>query len=195
MRRPSSRQRRLVILTLAVLAFGVAFYGGSRYKDRPQPAPAISSVAIHPPAPLPEMPREDDAPLRREALAGHWSLLMLDPRPGQTRSPALLRLLQVHNRLASRPELQQKMAFLYLPKALQTEQRATIDKLGENVHGLAGSADQVNETFRLFGVEPDGEMAALYLIGPQLRLHALFTPDQDIATIAKDLTTLITTEP
>ncbi|MEJ2395871.1 MAG: hypothetical protein P8Z77_14145 [Candidatus Thiodiazotropha sp.] len=195
MRRPSSRQRRLVILTLTLLAFGIAFYGGSRYQGRSQPAPTISGVAIYPPSPLPDLPDRDDAPLHRAELSGHWSLLMLDPHAGETRSLALVRLLQVHNHLASDPELQKRLAYLYLPRRLEQAVQEAIDGLDGNVHALSGNAQQLDETFRLFGVETDADSAALYLIGPQTRLHALFTPDQDIATIAEDITTLVTSEP
>jgi cytochrome oxidase Cu insertion factor (SCO1/SenC/PrrC family) len=194
MKRPSSRQRRLVILTLALLAFGIAFYGGSRYKDRPQRTPAISGVAIQPPSPLPELPDREATPLRREGLSGHWSLLMLDPQSGGTRTPALVRLLQVHNRLASSPELQKRLAYLYLPRRLERETQEAIEALDDNIHALTGDNGDTDEIFRRFGVEPERDNATLYLIDPQARLHALFTPDQDIATIAEDLTTLIATE-
>jgi hypothetical protein len=194
MRRPSNRQRRLVILTLAVLAFAIAFYSGSRYKNRAQPTPAISGVAIHPPTPLPDLTDSDITSLKPDSLAGHWSLLMLDPQPGETRSPALVRLVQVHNRLASDPELQQRLDYLYLPRTLEPATQEAIDSLGYNLRALTGSGSQPDEIFHHFGVDPEGDAAALYLIDPQTRLHALFTPDQDIATIAEDLTTLITRE-
>ena len=195
MRRPTVRQRRRVILTLAVIAFGLAYYTGSRYKDRALPPPVISGVAIHPPSPLPELPETSGTPLKADALTDHWSLLMLDPHAGETRSPALVRLLQVHNRLASDPDLQQKLVYLYLSRGMERATQEAIESLGENVHALTGDPDQVKELFRRFGVEPDSETAVLYLIGPKGRLHALFTPDQDTATIAVDLSTLITRKP
>lgn len=194
MRRPTNRQRRVVILTLAVLTFGIAYYSGSRYKDRPPPAPIISGVAIHPPTPLPNLSDNDFDALKRASLAEHWSLLMLDPHQGDTRSSALIRLLQVHNRLAAEPQLQRKLNYLYLPVTLEPQTQSAIDGLGENVRALTGDRAQVEEIFSHFGVDPQSDSAALYLIGPQARLHALFTPDQDIVTIAQDLITLITRE-
>jgi hypothetical protein len=195
-KRPSRRQRRLVILGLALLAFGLAYYSGSRYQNRPQPAPVIAGVAIHPPSPLPSLPNtESPSLIRQESLLGRWSLLMLDPHRGQSRSPALLRLMQIHNRLAAEPRLQQGIVFLYLPAEPHEPEHRAIDGLGENFTALSGEPEQVEETFRLFGVEPDGKIASLYLIGPKARLHALFTPDQDTATIAEDLITLTTGEP
>ncbi len=195
MRRPSGRQRRLVILSLVVIAFGLAYYAGARYKDRSRPPPAISGVAIHPPAPLPQLPESPDSPLKPEALSGHWSLLMLDPHAGARRSPALMRLLQIHNRLASEPDLQRNFVYLYLTRDIEQAEQAAIESLADNVHALTGDPDRAEEIFRRFGVESGSDTATLYLIGPETRLHALFTPDQDTATIAKDLSTLITQEP
>jgi len=195
MRRPSSPRRRLVTATLTLLVFAIAYYGGEIYRQQTRPPPAIAGVAIHPPTPLPELPDSPDAPLGPGALSGHWSLLMLDPHAGGTRSPALVRLLQVHNRLAADPDLQHRLAYLYLPLELAPETREAVDALGANIHALGGDPDAVAETFRRFGVEPDGETATLYLVDPEIRLHALFTPDEDIATIARDLHTLVTPEP
>ena len=195
MRRPTGRQRRLVILTLAVLAFGLAYYSGSRYKNRPKDAPPIAGVTISPPAPLPEVTQRDDSPLRPEQLSGHWTLLMLDPQAADLRSPALTRLLRVHNRLAGDPDLQHKLHYRYLPREIAPAEQEAIDQLGDNIEAVAGSSDQLAELLRQFGVEPGSETPALYLVGPETGLHALFTPDQDTATIAEDLTTLIKQEP
>jgi hypothetical protein len=195
MRRPSSGQRRLVILTLALLAFGIAYYGGSRYQNQEESIPPISGVAIRPPSPLPPLTAPKLPGLKPEALSGHWSLLMLDPKGGAIRSPALLRLLQIHNRLAGQPVLQQQIAFLYLPLTLDDAEREAIDSLGDNIQALTGDPILVKETIRRFGLDPNSDTTALYLVGPQTRLHVLFTPQQDIATIVEDLTKLITQEP
>jgi hypothetical protein len=184
-----------VVLTLALIVFGIAYYGGSRYSDRSRPAPLITGVAIHPPSPLPSLPDAANAPLRHETLVDRWSLLMLDSHAGETHAPALLRLLQIHNRLAAAPELQHRLHYLYLPRSLEQATQQAVDGLSDQVHALAGNPQLVDETFRSFGLEPEESASALYLIGPQARLHALFTPDQDIATIVEDLTLLIPMEP
>ena len=192
MRRPSSRQRRLVVLTLALVVFGVAYFGGTKYKNRERTPPNISGLSIHPPSPLPSMDdMGDKAPVDRSVLYDHWSLLVLDPHRGEARSPALVRLLQIHNRLAVSPELQRQLHYLYLPVQGDETIQTSISALHENFTGLSGEQDRIEETFRRFGVDTDGEQASLYLIGPETNLHALFTPAEDAATIAQDITTLI----
>ncbi|MCU7844587.1 MAG: hypothetical protein KZQ93_12180 [Candidatus Thiodiazotropha sp. (ex Monitilora ramsayi)] len=192
MRRPSNRQRRLVVLTLAVIVFGVAYFGGTKYKKQERPVPNISGLSIHPPSPLPSMDDMDDkAPLEQSMLHDRWSLLVLDPHRGEARSPALVRLLQIHNRLAISPELQRQLHYLYLPIQADEAIQTSISALRENFTGLSGEHNRIEETFRRFGVDPDNEQASLYLIGPDTNLHALFTPAEDAATIAQDITTLI----
>jgi hypothetical protein len=192
--RPSGRQRRLVMLVLAALAFGIALVGGSRYRHHKSVAPAISGVAIHPPSPVPPPDSGEDpgSPLSKAALADHWSLLMLDPHRGQARSPSLIHLLQVHNRLAAEPTLQQQLHYLYLPRESDDASLQAISDLGDNISGLSLDPAQMDETFRRFGADPGADEAVLYLIDPEVKLHALFTPGEDAATIAKDLVTLIT---
>jgi cytochrome oxidase Cu insertion factor (SCO1/SenC/PrrC family) len=192
MRRPSSHQRRLVILTLTVIVFGIAYFGGSRYQQRNQQLPQISGLAIQPPTPLPDMSEMGEgAPLEPALLEDHWSLLVLDPGISDGRSPALIHLLQIHNRLADKPELQRQLHFLYLPSKADESIQASVSSMDENITGLSGETDQIAETFEHFGVDPESNQAAFYLIGPEQRLHALFTRNQDAATIAQDINTLI----
>lgn len=192
MRRPSSRQRRLVILTLAVIVFAVAYFGGARYQQSIQTLPQISGLAIQPPTPLPDM-RElgEGAPLNPDLLAGHWSLLALDPSKGGRRSPALIHLLQIHNRLADKPALQGQLHFLYLHLEVEETSQASLSAMHENITGLNGDTDLITKTFEHFGVDLESDQPAFYLIGPEKRLHALFTRNQDAATIAQDINTLI----
>ena len=195
MKRPTSRQRRIVILTLAAITFGIAFYGGAKYKSRPPASPSIAGVSIQPPSPLPLL-EVTDAPveaLSEASLRDHWSLLMLDPHRGEDRSPGLIRLLQIHNRLADKPVLQQRLRYLYLPIEADETKLQALAALSDNLQGLALTPVQADELFQLYCVDPQGQDPALYLIGPEARLHALFTPGEDAANIAEDLTALINT--
>ncbi|MCU7932043.1 MAG: hypothetical protein KZQ90_14670 [Candidatus Thiodiazotropha sp. (ex Codakia rugifera)] len=194
MRRPSSKQRRLVILTLAVTTFCIAYYAGVLQKDRDQKPPQINGVLIHPPTPSPTLNllNNNGEAFTAADLLGHWSLLMLDPQREVNPAPALVQLIQVHNRMATNPELQQRIHYLYLPRHETAAVTQSLSELGSNIYGLTGETQQLDETFHLFGSGDTGAEYTLYLIGPEGLLHALFTQTVDAATIAEDLTKMIT---
>jgi cytochrome oxidase Cu insertion factor (SCO1/SenC/PrrC family) len=188
MRRPSSRQRRGVFLLLAVLVFGIAYYGGNRYVE--EQLPVISGILLRPAMPVPEfeLRDQDDKPFTRERLSSHWSLLLLDP---QASPSAPLLLARIHNRMAATPELQKQLRFILIPGQPISGPHA---EPGDGFFTLSGSQAALDETFKRFGVnEPQGAYT-LYLIEPDAKLRALFTGDQDAATIAADLTNLMTAQ-
>ena len=191
MRRPGSKQRRLVILLLALLTFGLAYYAGNKHKD--PDLPVISGILLHPPTTVPEFALTDQQgePFSAGRLLGRWSLIVLDPAPG-TRSPAFIRLVQVHNRLAAEQQQQRQTHFIYLPREGSDEIDAAVERLGEGFYALSGGASEIAAAFRHFGVETIRNGFTLYLVGPQARMQALFTDAQDAATIAVDLQTLTT---
>ena len=116
---------------------------------------------------------------------------MLDPTGLAQPAPAFNRLMKVHNRLASHPELQQQTHFLYLLKSSDASLESSTSYLSGNLFGLQGSTEQVDQTFLSFAVTEETRQSTLYLIGPQGNLHALFTETVDAATIARDLIKLI----
>ncbi len=193
MRRPSNRQRRIVILSLAALVFGIAYYAGMHHPSEKAHPPPIQGMAIDPPTPIPPFDLRDQrgAPYTQIDLQGQWSLLLLDPLGNPIPSPALVLLMQIHNRLANRPELQNSIHFIYLPHWREAALSESIDRLDSHLTGLNGEPDKVAETFRRFGVEIGGTEPLFFLIGPNQRLHALFTQSEDAATIAQDLSLLI----
>ena len=196
MRRPSSKQRRLVILTLAIVTFGIAYYAGVSHETSFRDEPAIHGVTITPPTPVPPFALTDHRGelYNEERLADHWSLLMLDPSGTTNPSPALIQLLQVHNRMAIHSELQRSIHYLYLAKYREAALDESVSRLGDNIHGLQGDHRNIDETLLSFGVDTPDSDPVLYLIGPRGRLHALFTQAEDAATIAEDLTKLITSK-
>jgi cytochrome oxidase Cu insertion factor (SCO1/SenC/PrrC family) len=195
-RRPSSRQRRFVILALAALAFGLAYYSGMQTPSRTTDA-AIQGIRIDPPTPAPTLDLTDQkgAPFTQNDLRGQWSLLLLDPGESPAPSPALIHLMQIHNRLADRPQLQGSIHFIYLPRWKAAALSQEIDRLGTHLTGLRGKPEVVDEIFHQFGVDTSGAIGLFFLIGPDQRLHALFTQGEDAATIAQDLASLIDVTP
>jgi cytochrome oxidase Cu insertion factor (SCO1/SenC/PrrC family) len=184
----------LVILILAVLTFGLAYYAGVSQKQRV--TPDIHGISISPPTPAPVIQAKDQAqqPYDLPRLHGHWSLLMLDPETESQSTPGFSRLLMIHNRMATHPEIQQKTHYLYLPKSRETALKISVNRISRNIFALRGSAQQVEETFHQFGVDEDVSAPILYLIGPEAHLHALFTDDVDAATIARDVVKLASSQ-
>lgn len=191
MRRSGSKQRRLVILLLAVATFCVAYYAGNKYSNGHPPQ--ISGILLRPPMPVPEFVLQDqnNRPFSQAQLENHWSLCLLDPKQISD-PPALLHLVQVYNRLAMDPTLQQQIHFVYLPRQTSEAIDVLAAHLGAGFYALTGDSEDLTETFTRFGVAELKDGFTFYLIDPEVRIQALFTNGQDAATIAEDLTTLIT---
>lgn len=116
---------------------------------------------------------------------------MLDPGPGKISSIALTRLIQVHNRLAADPDLQQQIHYFYLPGNKIEEKAISFASLSDNFQALHGDKQEVDIVFTAFGDADNETEYTLYLIGPDAKLHALFTRNNNTATIAEDLNNLI----
>ncbi len=187
MRRPGARQRRIVILMLAVLAFGIAYYGGNRY-SRNEGLPAITGILLRPALPVPEFELSDQRGevFSNRELADHWSLLLLDPASDPS---ALSRLARIHNQLAVSPDLQRQVRFIHIPR--QPDSAYSAADFGSRFFTLLGESSQTQETFARFGIDTQQAGFTLFLVGPDAELHAMYTSDQDAATIAADLTTLM----
>ncbi|KRT56049.1 SCO family protein [endosymbiont of Ridgeia piscesae] len=188
-KRPSSKQRRFVFLTLSLIVFGMAYYTGNRYSDNT--LPAIAGVLLRPPHPLPEfqLSSRDDTRFDQSQLEGSWSLLSFAEQTAQP-SP-LLRLTQVHNRFSAEPELQQQLRFIYIDNGSDPARHVMLEQIGERFLILQGDPATLQEMRARFGATQGEEEAPLFLIGPGGRIHALFTSFQEGASIAADIKTLI----
>ena len=191
MRRPSTRQRRFVILLLALLTFGIAYYGGNRYST-PPPA-QISGVLVNPVMPMPNLHLQNQKgeAFGNDQLRDHWNLLLLDPSSDQN-DTALRKLVQVHNRLADDPKLQQRTVFIYVVKQ---SREALIDKfasLGQNFVLLSGKPGAIDALFEQLGNPPDGvDNFVLYLVDPDVNIQALYIGELDATAIAQDFHSLL----
>jgi cytochrome oxidase Cu insertion factor (SCO1/SenC/PrrC family) len=175
-----------------LLTFSAAYYAGMAQKQQ-KTLPSIDGVLLDPPLPLPPINLYNQAgeSFSNADFLDHWSLLMLDPNPGTTSSPALTRLVQVHNRLASDPQLQQHIHYYYLAGNKTEEMEISFSAMSDNIHLLDGDRQQLAETFELLGGYNDHIEHTLYLLGPSAKLHAIFTRNGNTATIAEDINNLI----
>lgn len=190
LRRPTQKQRRFVMLVLAVLVFAIAYHGGNKYSGKEMPT--ISGILLRPLAPMAKLDLRDlqDQAFASIQLLEHWSLLVLDPRD-LSDSQAYRRLVQVHNRLILEPETQKMLQFLYLPLHTPRTQSEMLYQQSSGFFTLTGEPDKVNEIFDQLGVDPNLDNFSLYLVDPAGMLQALFTSEQDAATIAQDITSII----
>jgi cytochrome oxidase Cu insertion factor (SCO1/SenC/PrrC family) len=179
---------------VVLITFSVAYYAGYTHKRQARQLPRIEGVLINPPQPLPpiDLYSQTGEPFSLTDLQGHWSLLMLDPAPGTSASSALTRLIQVHNRLAAEPDLQQQIHYLYLSRAKIEEQPISFVSISDNVQALHGDTQMIDKAFKAFGGYGNDKEYSLILIGPNTKMHALFTRSSNAATIAEDLNNLIT---
>jgi protein SCO1/2 len=158
--------------------------------------------------PAVELVAENGAPFRPSAFAGHWSLLYF----GYTYCPDVCPLT-----LVTLAALKRQLAEEGFTEALEyylvsvDPNRDTPARLAEYVayfdpdfRGLTGSSDALASlaaaTETLFDV-PEGEAGDNYLVShssnlvlldPNGRVHAVFTPPHDRATLAGDLTKIVT---
>jgi len=190
MRRPSSRQHRLVILMLTVLTLVVAYYTGNRYQA--SDPPPIAGVLMRPPTPLPDfiLRNPQDLAVSPAWLKGRWSLILLDPAPSND-PQALRRLIRIYNRLAARPKFQRQSRFIYIPREESEQIDQRVARLGPSFLVLGGGEDEIAEVFKRFGVDQMKQGFTLFLVDPEQRILALFTDAQDAASIDRDLQTLV----
>lgn len=184
LRRPTRRQRRIVILALAFLTFGIAYYGGNKYSSGP--LPKISGIYLKPPIETPEFDLKfvDGRAFANENLADNWSLLVLDPAGLKE---TYFSLARVHNQLATTPELYRELQFYYLLDPNEQLEDPIVTPPKSRLHMLEGQEAAVLEVFERFGIDVDENQYSYFLIDPDGRMLALFSGQQEPASIASDI--------
>ena len=179
--------------------FLVGYYWGNQFKREDQMPPAIAGVLVRPPLELGSFTLLDafEKPFTVASFADHWTLLAFaDPSqaPGQR---AITRMVEVHNRLAADPDLQE---MLLLVLVARHQQDPTLSRdfrhLSPALEILSGDSTEIQRLRTTLGSSeqdsaknPEDE-APLYLIGPSQRLLALFPGAQEPASVASDLSAI-----
>ena len=195
-----ARRALPAVVAAAAAALGVAAW---LYVDtRANRPPEIQGYVLAEPRALPavELVDERGAPFRAADFAGHWSLLYF----GYTYCPDVCPLTLVE--LARlKPLLETKRVEYYFVSV--DPRRDTPARLREYVayfdpelHGLTGSPQELAELAAaaetVFDV-PEGEDADNYLVShssnvvlldPRARVHAVFAPPHEPATLAAEFT-------
>jgi hypothetical protein len=169
--------------------FLLGYYWGQRYRT-PERLRTQAAVQLTPAIDLPEFRATDAAGLdfASARLRGHWSLLVVE---GENQDSTNLPT-RVYNRLADHPGLQQSLQLVRVrltPPAPGPAERPPFTS-------VFGKRDELSALLQALG---DGATAtsagSLFLLDPQARAVALFTPDRLPATIAADIVSLTDSGP
>jgi protein SCO1/2 len=192
----------LSALAVAAAAAGVAAGVWYTYSDE---ATVRNATVLDVPRPLPEFQLIDEhgAASSRADLEGHWTVLFF----GFTHCPdvcpmtlqALARALRSLDDLP--PGRRPTARFVTVDPERDTPEQLAhyLGFFDADMHGLPGDIAEVDALTRALGVaysrveEADADdytmdhTAALFLVDPAARLHAVFTPPFDVRSLAADL--------
>ncbi len=204
-----SKSRAPLLAGIAIVAILAGALSAQFLRAPSQPVLNLSSGTLLPDArTLPEFQLVDSngQPFTRTGLNGHWSVLFFGFTHCPDICPTTLTLLaQVEKALADLPEAQRpKMVFVSVDP-----QRDTPDQVGKYIQffsptfiGLTGAQTHINELTKAMGVPVAihdlgngaygvDHAATLFLIDPQARMAAVFSPPHQVATLAQDLRAVV----
>lgn len=206
---PKSRAPLLVgIAIVAILAGAIS---AQFIKAPHQPSIQLGNGTLLPPRAVPEFQLIDGTAQSygRAQLTGHWSLLFF----GYTSCPDIC-----PTTLSSLAQVQTQLIGLHDSQRLQVvfvsvdPKRDTPEQVGRYVKffnpefiGLTGTTAQIELLTKAMGVpfavhDSDGaytvdHAATLFLLDPQARMTAIFSPPHNVATLSSDLRAVITQTP
>jgi len=192
-------------IACAAAALGVAAWLFVDARDTAPPE--IGGYVLAKPRPLPAVDLVDEhgAPFRAEDFAGHWSFLYF----GYTYCPdvcplTLVELAALKKQLAAeRVSARTEYYFVSVdPKRDTPRLLEYVAYFDPEMRGLTGSPDTLAElaqaTETVFDIpEEDGDnylvshSSNVVLLDPNGRVHAVFTPPHDPATLATDFTKVL----
>lgn len=201
-RNPRGLMARLIMIVAALGLFAVGYYWGNQYKyGKPSP-PAIEGVLIQPPPELPgfELHDAQGQAFTAASFNEHWTLLAFGDLALAPGHQAITRMIEVYNRLAQNPELQDLIQLVVVEEHQNQALAQDFGRLTEALMPLSGDPGELGRLRASLGASageskgsnegPDAAPPApapLFLIGPEGRLLALFPNAQPAASIAADL--------
>jgi hypothetical protein len=200
---PRKRSRpllpRLVMAVAAVGLFLVAYQWGNQVQYGASEPPAVGGVLLRPPQPLPDFVLQDTdgEPFGRTNLFDDWNLVAIATLSGADGHRGMARLVEVHNRLADRPKLRERLRLLLVTADAAPRVARDFERLSPAIAVLSGTRDDVAELAGALGADPDRalggvgtEPPTLFLLSPDAELLALFPSAQGPAAIAEDIRAL-----
>ncbi len=201
--RPRSPWLRIFWFALAIALFLASYSLGNRLVKPRSPGTGPSlALLIYPPIPLGDFRLSDGAggEVTREALSGHWSLMVLAPGEDSLR-PWLQRLAAIFNQLAPEPKLQARL--LLAPTLTAAGPAQSPGPTTPPWRLLRGSEAEIAGLRGQLGLAPAPAPAPaagvarpeteelLLVIDPQARLYGSYRLEQPPEAIARDLVALV----
>jgi protein SCO1/2 len=199
----------LAIGTIAVLSAMVGAYAAHVLLPPEAPkAPLTAATLLEPPKPLPNFELRDHTgqPFKANRLFNHWSFLFFGFTNCPGPCPTALTLLASVEKSVSDLPVQQRPQVIFLSVDPKRDTPATlasfVKHFGQNVTGVTGDQAQLDVLTAALGVPSqivplaDGDYAvdhslAIFLIDPQGRFHALFSPPQTTEAMTHDYRILV----
>lgn len=183
----------------AIGLFLVAYYWGNHYKHGKSSPAVIAGILVHPPVELPGFDLRDapGLPFSAASFSEHWTLLSFGDLSQASGHLAITRMIEVRNRLASDPDLQEMVQLALASERQDPILAQDFDRLSPSVRILSGASGELQRLRASVGAPPPQGAAdtldgapPFYLIGPSGRLVALFTAAQTPGSIASDLSAI-----
>lgn len=183
----------------AIGLFLVGYFWGNQYQRRDSAVTAIEGILLRRPIELPAFEAHDAAgqTFTAESFTGHWTLLSfadLNQAPGHL---AVTRMIEVHNRLATDPPLQEQLQLALLAQRQDLALARDFSRLSPALKVLSGESDELQKLRISLGESSPEETTGapadeipLYLIGPSGHLLALFSGTQAPSSVASDLSAI-----
>jgi protein SCO1 len=204
------KSRAPLYLGIVIVAILIGALSAQFMRAPSQPNLTIGSGTVLPtPRPVPDFQLVDGngQAYNRARLNGHWSLLFF----GYTSCPdvcptTLSTLAQVDQQLADLP-VEQRLQIVFLSVDPQRDAPAQVGRyvkfFSPDFIGLTGAPQQIEQLTHALGVpfaiHDSGNgaytvdhSATLFLLDPQARMTAVFSPPHSVATLTGDLRTVIT---
>jgi len=186
---------RLIMAVAAVGLFIVSYQWGSQYKHGGALQPALSGIVIRPSLPLPDLVLTDSSggPFGRADLIGYWSLLVFAASDDAQGRRGIARLVDVYNRLADQPDLQQRLRLLLVGTDAQPRLALDFERLSPAIAVLSAEPATLEALEAALGADPQAKnngLPPLFLIDSDARLAALFPASQLAAEVAADVAAL-----
>ena len=186
---------KLIMAVAAVGLFLISYQWGNQFKLGGGEPPAISGVMVRPPQPLPDFVLTDSAgaDVGRSDLLDRWALLSFAPLADARGHRSIARMVEVYNRLAADQALRERLRLLLISADSSPRLVRDFERLSPAMGILSAERGVIDALRNALGAgeqPPSDELPALFLVGPDASLLALFPAAQPAAEIAADVEAL-----